>query len=262
MLEVTGRLHQSYINAGIFYQDAWHRRLAFHILPCGNVDMYTNSTTSYNIRFHQNRLNVDVANFYYRNFNIYLGARYENFRSPRMITIQESAANRTRVKENLISYRAGVRYDSYDNAYYPSKGVQFNAEYALYTDDFAQFGKNAFLNIFSFAIHCRSCNRPSDHCSGPLRNFYTVNLPFSHRILPGVLTAVITGTPAVLRIQPTVVDNKFCNVCGSTLPPGQSHYLWVKRDVARKPFNAGTYRMEQGMYMLGLRDILLTLWVP
>ncbi len=261
MLEVTGRLSTNpYINAGIFYQDAWLGRFGLsYTYRYGNVDMYTNSdTTSYNIRFHQNRLNVDVANFYYRNFNIYLGARYENFRSPRMITIQESAANRTRVKENLISYRAGVRYDSYDNAYYPSKGVQFNAEYALYTDDFAQFREGMPFSAFSASLYI----------AVPATDRLTIVPALYGRFLYGEEFAFFTqnftgGTYSghylehqlpFYGFQPTeVVDNKFLATCVEVrYRLGQSHYLWVKGNVARISHSTlELIEWSKGMYMLG-----------
>ncbi|MFA7089925.1 MAG: patatin-like phospholipase family protein, partial [Bacteroidales bacterium] len=235
MLEVTGRLSTNpYINAGIFYQDAWLGRFGLsYTYRYGNVDMYTNSdTTSYNIRFHQNRVNFDLANFYYRNFNIYLGARYENLRSPRMLTVNESAVNRTRVKENLISYRVGVRYDSYDNAYYPSKGVQFNAEYALYTDDFSQFRDGIPFSAFSASLYIAVPATDRLTIVPALYGRFLYGEEFSffkQNFTGGTYTGhYLEHQMPFYGFQPVeVVDNKFLATCiEARYRLGQNHYFW------------------------------------
>jgi len=84
MVELNSRLSTNpYVQLGVYYQDAWLGKFGFaYSYRYGNIDMFLqNDTTANNVRYHQNRLDLDIANFYYRNFNLYVGMRFENFRS-------------------------------------------------------------------------------------------------------------------------------------------------------------------------------------
>ena len=84
MFELNSRISTNpYVRLGIFYQDAWLGKFgASYTYRYGNINMCPqNDTTTYNVRFHKNSMDLDLANFYYRNFNFYFGLHYENFRS-------------------------------------------------------------------------------------------------------------------------------------------------------------------------------------
>ena len=261
LVEATGRLSTNpFINVGIFYQDAWLGKFGLsYTYRYGNMELYTGrDTTSHNVRFHKNRVNLDLANFYYRNFNFYLGARYENFRSPSMIMANSTGLQRQRVRENLISYRAGVRYDSFDNTNYPSAGVLFKAEYALYTDDFSQYRDDAPVSAFSSSLYVAI----------PVSNRWTLVPALYGRFLYGKefgfpLQNFVGGTIAghyldhqlpFYGFRPTeVVDNKFiATAFEARYRLFNNHYLWVKGNVAR--ISRSTLELiewDKGMYMLG-----------
>lgn len=261
MVELTGRLSTNpFLNIGLFYQDAWLGKFGVsYMYRYGNMELYTGrDTTSYNVRFHKNRINLDVANFYYRNFNFYLGARYENFRSPSMLMANEMRLQRSKVSENLISYRVGVRYDSFDNANYPSNGVQLKAEYALYTDNFSSYKDQIPFSAFSGSLYVavpitdRMTLVPSIYgrflygreFSFPMQNFVggTIGAHYLDHQLP------------FYGFRPTeVVDNKFLATCfEARYRVGNNHYVWAKGNVAR--ISRSTLELieaSKGMYMLG-----------
>ncbi|MDD2824876.1 MAG: patatin-like phospholipase family protein [Bacteroidales bacterium] len=261
MVELTGRLSTNpFMNIGIFYQDAWLGKFGLsYTYRYGNMELYTSrDTTSHNVRFHKNRFNLDVANFYYRNFNFYLGARYENFRSQSFLMANQASLQKQNLKENLISYRGGVRYDSFDNAHYPGNGVQFKAEYALYTDNMATYKDGIPFSAFSASLF--------------------VAVPVAHRVtlVPALYGRFLYGEQFAFPMQnfvggnigghyldhqlpfygflPTeVVDNKFLATgLEARYRMGNNHYVWVKGNVAR--ISRSTLELiewKKGMYMLG-----------
>ena len=261
LLEATGRLSTNpFINVGIFYQDAWLGKFGLsYTYRYGNMELYTGrDTTSHNIRFHKNRINLDLANFYYRNFNIYLGARYENFRSPNMIMANDVGFQRQRVRENLISYRGGVRYDSYDNANYPTSGVRFKAEYAIYTDDFSKYRDGTPFSAISASLYV----------AVPVSDRWTLVPALYGRFLYGKEFAFpmqnfVGGTVAghyldhqlpFYGFRPTeVVDNKFiATAFEARYRIWNNHFLWVKGNVARISHSTlELIEWDKGMYMLG-----------
>lgn len=241
MLEVTGRLSTNpYVNVGVFYQDAWLGRFGLsYRYRFGNMDMYTGAdTTMRNVRFHLNTVNLDIANFYYRNFNFYLGARLDYFFSQRYIMATESFT-RKKMSENIISFRSGVNYDSYDNAYYPHSGTQFHAEFALFTDDFSQYkgGKpfSSYTTTVSTAI--------------PATERITLVPAFYGRFIFGDEFAFVYQNYAGGNItshymdfqmpfygsKPTeVVDNKYLSTAFTArYRLGKYHYVWAVANVAR-----------------------------
>ncbi len=155
MLELDSRISTNpYVRLGLFYQDAWLGKFGLsYTYRYGNINMCPqNDTTNYNVRFHKSRIDLDLANFYYRNLNIYLGARYENFSSRNFLRPSIQTQERIRVEENLISYRTGVRFDNYDNAYFPAEGVQFMAEYALYTDNLSRYKNGPPFSVLTASL--------------------------------------------------------------------------------------------------------------
>jgi len=261
MVELTGRLSTNpYVNVGIFYQDAWLGKFGLsYTYRYGNMEIYTGrDTTSHNIRFHKNRVNLDLANFYYRNFNIYLGARFENFRSPSLIMANDDGLQRQRVRENLISYRAGVRYDSYDNANYPTSGVRFKAEYALYTDDLSQYRDDTPISALSFSLNIAI----------PVTDRWTLVPALYGRFLYGKEFAFpmqnfVGGTQEAHYLdhqlpfygfRPTeVVDNKFlATAFEARYRIWNNHFLWVKGNVARISHSMlELIEWDKGLFMLG-----------
>ncbi|MDD4258059.1 MAG: patatin-like phospholipase family protein [Bacteroidales bacterium] len=241
MLEVTGRLSTNpYVNVGVFYQDAWLGRFGLsYRYRFGNMDMYTGAdTTMRNVRFHLNTVNLDIANFYYRNFNFYLGARLDYVFSQRYIMATESFT-RKKMSENIISFRSGVNYDSYDNAYYPHSGTQFHAEFALFTDDFSQYkgGKpfSSYTTTVSAAI--------------PATERLTLVPAFYGRFIFGDEFAFVYQNYAGGNItshymdfqmpfygsKPTeVVDNKYLSTAFTArYRLGKYHYIWAVANVSR-----------------------------
>jgi len=249
MVELNSRLSTNpYVQLGVYYQDAWLGKFGFaYSYRYGNIDMFLqNDTTANNVRYHQNRLDLDIANFYYRNFNLYVGMRFENFRSRNFLDPAScnpetgpGRAVRIRVNENLISYRMAARFDSYDDAYYPTEGVQFVGEYNLYTDNMTRYKESPPFSVLSGSL--------------------SVAVPLTSRItlLPSLYARFIYGSQFAPHLQnamggpfsghyidhqmplygfkPMVVtgNKSIASAIKTRFQVEKNHYLWAVVNVAR-----------------------------
>jgi NTE family protein len=139
VVEFKGRLSSSpYANMGLYYQNAWVGRFGMSYQYQKSDLIVHNSLDSIgrNAIFARNTVNIDIANFYYRNFNFGLTVRYDHFVPNSSEFFRNDLTFGNLNKEDLIVYKAGVKYDNLDHAYFPTKGVSFKAGYSLYTDDF------------------------------------------------------------------------------------------------------------------------------
>ena len=139
IVEFKGRLSSSpYDNVGLYYQNAWVGRFGMsYQYQKSNMTVHNSlDSIGRNAIFAKNTVNIDIANFYYRNFNFALTVKYDHFvpYSSEFFRNHLSLGNLN--KEHLIVYKAGVKYDNLDHAFFPSKGVRLKAGYSFYTDDF------------------------------------------------------------------------------------------------------------------------------
>lgn len=259
-LDLSGRLSTNpYASVGLYYQDAWLGRFGLsYRYRHANLTTYSiGDTTSQAARFHLHRVNADIANFYYRNFNIWVNMRYEQYMPQSAMLLMNSALNRKK-NENLFIYSGGVNYDNFDDAYYPHRGVRFNASYSLFTDNFTHYKDNL----------------PFASIAGKL---YTA-IPFGERFtfVPGVYGRFLWGEETAALYQNyvggtmgslyldhqmpfygfkplAVVDNKFLAVSvEARYRLGGNHYVWAKANAARVTHTiADMIIWDQGDYMLG-----------
>lgn len=249
MVEVNSRISTNpYVQLGVYYQDAWLGKFGVsYSYRYGNIDMFLqNDTTANNVRYHQNRLDLDIANFYYRNFNFYVGMRFENFRSRNFLDpaacnpeTGPGRATRIRVRENLISYRTGVRLDTYDDAYYPTEGVLFVGEYTLYTDNLARYKEGGPFSILAGSVSAAI----------PVTSWLTILPSLYGRFIYGAqfaphLQNLMGGTfgshyidhqMPLYGFKPLVVTGNKTIATGlkTRYEVAKNHYLWAIVNVAR-----------------------------
>ena len=91
---------------------------------------------------------ISYYNVWLRNFRFGMGTKYELYdygRFLHMIGNQGFELN----KEYFFSYFANLHYETYDKAYFPSKGVKFHGSYSLNTDDFLKYKDETPFSIVS-----------------------------------------------------------------------------------------------------------------
>lgn len=103
--------------------------------------------------YHLTDIGYNEMNFWRQNLKLSLGMRYEYFIG--LTNLSNSAYSDvvlpTPVTEGLISYYAGLQYESLDNHYFPHRGTMAAASYDLYTDNFVQYRGNSAFSAIAFS---------------------------------------------------------------------------------------------------------------
>ncbi len=241
VVEFKGRLSSSpYVNTGLYYQNAWVGRfgVSYQYQKSSLIVHNSLDPLGRNAIFARSTVNLDIANFYYRNFNFNLTVRYDHFVPFSSEFFRNDFSFGSLNKEDLIIYRTGVKYDNLDHAYFPSKGISFKAGYSVYTDDFLRYkearpfisadlsllgvipaGKK-FAIISSFDGRYLNRNDVPFHCEnfigGIIPGYYIdKQLPFFGMNTVAVVPKRVSVISAQLRYK-----------------IGSSHYLWIKGNVA------------------------------
>lgn len=241
MVELKSRISSNiYGQIGFYYQDAWVGKFGLsYLFRHGDINVYTaTDSTQINTRFNMHRVKLDLANFYYRNFNFYLNARYEFF-NPITRLANSDKINLQGNRENLIIYSAGVNYDNFDNAYYPHTGIRFNMDYSLYTDNFASYkGSAPFSSITSSLFGAiPASNRLTIVPGGYFRILRGSLIPYSYQNYIGgpYQGMYMDHQMAFYGIKPTeIVDQKMLAAClEARYRIGGNHFVWVKANAIR-----------------------------
>lgn len=112
-----------------------------------DIDYYQQGKLSFNSKFRHQTAEFSYKNVWLKNVQFGLGIRYEQYNYGKLLQ-QDGNASFSPKKEPFFTYFANMHYDTYDNAYFPSRGVKFNGTYTFYTDNFVKYkGKTPFSGI-------------------------------------------------------------------------------------------------------------------
>ena len=112
-----------------------------------DIDYYQQGKLSFNSKFRHHTAEFSYKNVWLKNVQFGIGIRYEQYNYDKLLH-QEGNASFNLNKEPFFTYFANLHYDTYDKAYFPSKGVKFNGTYTFYTDNFVKYkGKTPFSGI-------------------------------------------------------------------------------------------------------------------
>ena len=107
-----------------------------------DIDYYQMGKRSFNSVFRYHVGELSYANVWLRNLRFNIGLRYELYDYEKFLYQQDNVLFNDVKSEHFLTYFANLHFDSYDKAYFPSKGVNFRAGYTLYTDNFTQYKGN------------------------------------------------------------------------------------------------------------------------
>ena len=113
-----------------------------------DIDYHRLGKRSFATTFDYHKAEISYYNVWLRNFRFGLGVKYELYdygRFLHMIGNQGFEVN----KEHFFSYFADLHYETYDKAYFPSKGVKFHSSYSLNTDNFLEYKDKTPFSIVS-----------------------------------------------------------------------------------------------------------------
>ena len=172
-----------------------------------------------------------------RNFRFGIGVRYELYNYSKFL---HDIDNQTFSvgNEHFYSYFANLHYETYDKAYFPSKGVRFHGVYTLYTDDMLEYkNMTPFSGLFGsvegvIPVSNRFSMLPSIHG----RILLGRNIPFSkmnimggdimEQYLPYQLPFAGTARVELMRNSLLIGGLKFRQRIGNI------HYLTVNTNYA------------------------------
>lgn len=139
-LSLTGRLGKRYA-AGINY--AWEPAplksvgLSYQF-QYNDVNFYHNGNRTHNSTFRYHQAEFSFSDVWYKNIRFAMGLRYELYDYDKFL-YQEGSEEFSVSNEHFFSYFAQTQYETFDKAYFPSKGISVRASYSLYTDNFTQY---------------------------------------------------------------------------------------------------------------------------
>lgn len=146
-----------------------------YLFQYNDLDYYMKGKRAFNSTFRYHMGEMAYHNVWLRNFRFGLGVRFELYNYEKFLYNHEDYANLNSSNEHFFTYFADLHYETYDKAYFPSKGVKFDGVYTLYTDDFKEYKDHTPFSSISGA--------------------FTGVVPLSNRfsLLPGVYGRFLIG---------------------------------------------------------------------
>ncbi|MBQ3363824.1 MAG: patatin-like phospholipase family protein [Muribaculaceae bacterium] len=137
-------------------------RLAWNIIPKPHrrfglsyeiwhedLDLYMGKRRSENLKFVYQKANATLLSFDALNLNVDLGIAWEHYHHYDILSSQYSIDYFRDFEyyfkdfEHYFNYHASAHYNTEDNWYFTHKGMRAEAQYAYYTDNFAQWKGHA-----------------------------------------------------------------------------------------------------------------------
>ena len=110
-----------------------------YLFQYNDLDYYLNGKRAFNSTVCYNMGEIAYHNVWLRNVRFGLGVRFELYNYEKFLYNNMDYSNMNYNSEHFFTYFANLHYDTYDKAYFPSKGVRFDGMYSLYTDNFTDY---------------------------------------------------------------------------------------------------------------------------
>ena len=104
-----------------------------------DIDYYQDGKRSFNSTFRHHIAEISYHNVWLRNMQFGMGTRYELYGYDKFLHVEGTPTYNPQKREHFFSYYATLHYDSFDKAYFPSRGVKMHGSYTLYTDNFVKY---------------------------------------------------------------------------------------------------------------------------
>ena len=109
-----------------------------YLFQYNDLDYYLEGKRSFNSTFRYHMGEMAYHNVWLRNVRFGLGVRYELYDYEKFL-YDDAYMDLNSNNEFFFTYFANLHYETFDKAYFPSKGVMFDGSYTLYTDDFTEY---------------------------------------------------------------------------------------------------------------------------
>ena len=113
-----------------------------------DIDYHQLGKRSFATTFDHHKAEISYYNVWLRNFRFGVGVKYDLYDYGRFLHMIGNQGFEVD-KEHFFSYFADLHYETYDKAYFPSKGVKFHSSYSLNTDNFLEYKNETPFSIVS-----------------------------------------------------------------------------------------------------------------
>jgi len=113
-----------------------------------DIDYHWLGKRSFTTTFDRHTAEISYSNVWLRNFRFGMGVKYELYDYGRFLHMIGSEGFEVN-KEHFYTYFANLHYETYDKAYFPSKGIKFHSSYSLNTDNFLEYKDRTPFSIVS-----------------------------------------------------------------------------------------------------------------
>ena len=247
---ITGRLGQRYI-ARLDYtlEPLQMRKFNFaYQFEYNDLNIFDKGTKAYNTSYKYQLGEFSFSDVWFRNFKFQFGLKFEYYKYSNLLynTPQFDIIIKP---EHFFTYFANVHYNSFNKAYFPTKGNDFRAGYSLYTSNFAKYDGHtpfsainaswvgAFSPTHHFTILPSIYGRVliGDYIAYPFLNFIGGNylgrfvqqqMPFAginHMEL--MQNATIIGA---IKLRQRIAKNNYVSITGNVVLSDNSFYDILK----------------------------------
>lgn len=166
-LSLTGRL--SYNSYGrIDYAYGFSKFPQFNLsffFKATDMNFFREGEISSNVLYHYNMGELSFSGMNWKQFDVRLGSRIENFNFKRFLSLPDDDFNERMELKNFASVFANMLYDTRDSHYFPTRGnkVAFDFNYYLsgFSSKFSNFGAVQFEYDGVFPLTSRLTISPS-----------------------------------------------------------------------------------------------------
>jgi NTE family protein len=152
-LSLTGRLSVNpYVTMDYSLGNTFlHRFHLSYTFKYNELSFYDRGTRSGNVSFRYHRAELGVSNLFFKNFNLRAGARYEYYHYTTVLRAGDPAGGVAVTPGGIFSYYLQARMETFDKRYYPTRGLAFQASYALCTDNLYAYNGGAPFSTLDFS---------------------------------------------------------------------------------------------------------------
>lgn len=176
-ISLNGRLGKRY-TASLKYtlEPSLMKRLDFsYTYRYNDLNIYEKGHRTYNTTYHQHTVEAGYSDVWFKNFRYDVGLQFEYFHHKDFLHSLDIPELPRPESRHFFNYFIRLHYNTFDKGYYPSKGVDFQAGYTIYTDNMARYEGHS----------------PFSAVNASWRSVFSLNSRFA--VLPSVYGRVLIG---------------------------------------------------------------------
>ncbi len=110
-----------------------------YLFQYNDIDFSDYGDKTFNSTFRYHKGELSYSNVWHRNIRYSIGLRYELYDFDKLLHAEVVSQPYELNNEHFFAYFAQMQYETFDRAYFPSRGISAQASYTLYTDNFTEY---------------------------------------------------------------------------------------------------------------------------